>query len=324
MKKSTPLFSWRFPALTLLLIGLLLSSGTHAQLALSFKDMETDLGFEIGPSFFLGELGGNLGDGKRFIKDLNLPTTRYFAGISGAIYPASWLGIRANLNYGRLYGADRYTNGHDFDADWRRTRNLDFRTSIEEGTICLEIYPTDFFTLPFDYQPRIRPYAVAGFGFFHFNPQGTYKDPTTGQTTWVDLQPLHTEGEGWGPGYPPNYKLWSTNIPLGIGARFDVSDKVAVSGEVLDRILHTDYIDDVSTNFVNPALFYQHMPAAQAKIAAAMSNKSGLPYTDFSNRGDPTHDDAYFSFVVRLIIKFGNDDTWFGRASNQVRCPVRW
>jgi hypothetical protein len=330
MKKSSPLFSWRFPALTLFLIGLLLSSGTHAQLAISFKDMEKDLGIEVGPSFFLGDLGGNLGDGKRFVKDLNLPTTRYFIGLSGAIYPASWLGVRANLDYGRLYGSDALTTGGDFASKGRRERNLDFRTAIIEGMVSLEIYPTDFFTLPLDYQPRLRPYVVAGVGAFHFNPQGSYTN-AAGQTSWVDLRPLHTEGEGWGPGYPPEYSLWQMNIPLGIGARYDLSDRVAISGELLDRITHTDYIDDVSTSFVggdNPAaaqaLFNQHLSPANAALAFAMYNKSGLSTAAFSTRGDPTHDDSYFTFVIRVSIKFGNSDSWFGRASDQVRCPVRW
>jgi opacity protein-like surface antigen len=324
MKKSTPLFSWRFPALTLLILGSLLSFGAHAQLALSFKDMEKDLGFEIGPSFFLGDLGGNLGNGSRFVKDLNLPTTRYFLGISGAIYPASWLGLRANLNYGRLYGNDADETGNDFEAKGRRERNLDFRTAILEGTLVAEIYPTDFITMAMDYQPKLRPYAVGGIGVFHFNPQGSYVNPTTGQTTWVDLRPLHTEGEGWGPGYPPEYSLTKLNFPIGFGVRYDWSDNVAVSAELLDRITHTDYIDDVSGSFVDPALFAQHMPAAQAAIAAAMSNKSGLPISAFSTRGDPTHDDSYFTFTIRVSIKFGNSDSWFGRASTQVRCPVRW
>jgi hypothetical protein len=324
MKKSYSRFSWKFPAFSLLIISLLLSTGTHAQLALSFKDMEKDLGFEIGPSFFLGDLGGNLGDGKRFVKDLNLPTTRYFLGISGAIYPASWLGVRANLDYGRLYGSDALTTGGDFASKGRRERNLDFRTSIEEATLALEIYPTDFFTLPMDYQPRLRPYAVIGIGAFHFNPQGSYKDPVTGYSSWVDLRPLHTEGEGWGAGYPPEYSLWQMNFPLGIGVRYDWSDRVAISGELNDRITHTDYIDDVSTQFIDPSLYAQHLPPAQAAMAAAMENKSGLPITAFSTRGDPTHDDSYFTFVIRITVKFGNSDSWFGRANDQVRCPVRW
>jgi hypothetical protein len=324
MKKSYPLFGRIFPALTLFLFGMTLSCGIRAQLALSFKDMEKDLGFEVGPSFFLGDLGGNLGDGKRFIKDLNLPTTRYFLGFSGAIYPASWLGLRANLDYGRLYGNDAMTTGGDFASEGRRERNLDFRTAILEGMVSLEIYPTDFITLPLDYQPRLRPYFMAGVGFFHFNPQGTYKNPVTGQTSWVDLRPLHTEGEGFGPGYPPEYTLWQMNFPIGLGVRYDLNERWSVSGELCDRITHTDYIDDVSGQFVAPAVFQAHEPPALAAMSIAMSNKSGLPISDFSTRGDPTHDDAYFTFVVRVIYKFGNPDSWFGRASSEVRCPTRW
>ena len=324
MKKSYPLFGRIFPALTLFMFGLTLSCGIHAQLALSFKDMEKDLGFEVGPSFFLGDLGGNLGDGKRFVKDLNLPTTRYFLGLSGAIYPASWLGLRANLDYGRLYGSDAETTGGDFAAKGRRMRNLDFRTAILEGMVSLEIYPTDFITLPLDYQPRLRPYFMAGVGFFHFNPQGSYLNPATGQTSWVDLRPLHTEGEGFGPGYPPEYTLWQMNFPIGIGARYDLNERWSVSAELCDRITHTDYIDDVSGQFVAPSVFQAHESPSLAAMSIAMSNKSGLPISDFSTRGDPTHDDAYFTFVVRVIYKFGNPDSWFGRASSEVRCPTRW
>jgi hypothetical protein len=324
MKKSNPLFGWKLPALILFFVGLVISSDTKAQLAISFKDMEEDLGFEIGPSFFLGDLGGNLGNGKAFIKDLNLPTTRYFFGVSGAMYPASWLGIRANLNYGRLYGNDALTTGDDFASKGRRERNLDFKTSILEGMVTFELYPTDFFTLPMDYQPRLRPYVVLGIGFFHFNPKGSYLDSATGQTSWVALRPLHTEGEGFGPGFPQEYSLWQPNVPLGIGARYDLSDRLAVSGEILDRITFTDYIDDVHGNFIDPSLFYQHLSATEAPIAAEMANKSGLPNSAFSTRGDPTHNDSYFSFTIRLSIKFGGSDSWFGRASSEVRCPVRW
>jgi hypothetical protein len=323
MKKSIPLFSWRFPALILLFLGLLLSFGTHAQIALSFKDMEADLGFEAGPSFFLGDLGGNLGNGKRFVKDLNFPTTKYFLGVSGTLRPSSWLGIRANINWGQLYGNDANTTGEDFASKGRRERNLDFKTNILEGQLLFEIYPTDFFTLPMDYLPRLRPYAVFGVGMFHFNPKGSYTN-AAGQTSWIDLRPLRTEGEGFGPAYPAEYTLWQPNVPLGIGVRYDLSDNVAISGELLDRICFTDYIDDVSGNFIDPALYYEYLPPAQAALAATMQNKSGLPLSAFSTRGDPTHNDSYFTFTIRVSIKFGSEDSWLGRASSEVRCPVRW
>ena len=330
MKKSIPLFSWRFPALILLFIGLLISFGTHAQLALSFKDMETDLGLEIGPSFFLGDLGGNLGDGKRFVKDLNFPTTRYFIGVSGTIRPSSWLGIRGNINFGQLYGNDANTTGEDFASKGRRERNLDFRTNIFETQLLFEVYPGDFLTAAADYMPRLRPYAVFGIGMFHFNPQGSYTN-AAGQTTWVNLRPLHTEGEGFPPDaqngqvYPAEYTLWQPNIPLGIGVRYDLSDNVAISAELLDRITFTDYIDDVSGQFVQDTTqFYKYLPPATAAMAVKMANKSGLPISAFSTRGDPTHNDSYFTFVIRFTYKFGNSDSWFGRAASAVRCPVRW
>ena len=122
------------------------------------------------------------------------------------------------------------------------------------------------------------------------------------------------------------------NFPLGIGARYDLSDRVAISGELLDRITHTDYIDDVSGQFVggnNPAvaqaLFNQHLSPSNAALAFAMYNKSGLPISAFSTRGDPTHDDAYFTFVVRVIYKFGNPDSWFGKANDsEYAARYRW
>jgi hypothetical protein len=329
MKKSIPLFSWRFPALILFFLGLLISFGTHAQLALSFKDMETDLGFEIGPSFFLGDLGGNLGDGKRFVKDLNFPSTRYFLGVTGTMRPASWLGIRGGLNLGQLYGNDASTTGEDFASKGRRERNLDFRTNIFEAQLVFEFYPTDFL-IPGDDLPRLRPYVVGGVGIFHFNPQGSYTN-AAGQTTWVDLRPLHTEGEGFAPDaqdgqvYPAQYTLWQPNIPFGIGARYDLSDKVAISAELLDRFTFSDYIDDVSGQFVQDTTqFYKYLPPATAALAVKMANKSGLPITAFSTRGDPKDNDSYFTFTIRISIKFGSSDSWFGRASSEVRCPVRW
>ena len=328
MKKSIPLFSWRFPAIILLFVGLLLSFGTHAQLALSFKDMETELGVEFGPSFFLGDLGGNLGNGKKFVKDLNFPSTRYFLGVSGTMRPASWLGIRGNINFGQLYGNDANTTGNDFASEGRRERNLDFRTNIFETQLLFEFYPTDFL-IPGDDLPRFRPYVVGGVGIFHFNPQGSYTN-SAGQTTWVDLRPLHTEGEGFAPDvqdgqvYPAEYTLWQPNIPFGIGARYDLSDKLAISAEVLDRFTFTDYIDDVSGQFVQDTMqFYKYLPPTTAALAIKMANKSGLPISAFSTRGDPNNNDTYFTFTVRLIFKFG-EDSWYGRASSEVRCPVRW
>ncbi|TDX00966.1 hypothetical protein [Dinghuibacter silviterrae] len=305
--------------LAVLLVGLhpFLSD---AQAALSFKDAKTEIGIDAGPSFFLGDLGGNFKVRKGFVADLNFPSTRYFVGVNGLIYPSPWLGLRGSLNFGELYGNDAYSSSSD---DGRKIRNLDFRTTIWEAFVGLEAYPLDLIFPDDDVLP-IRPYFVAGVGVFHFNPQGTYRDPTTGQTTWIDLRPLHTEGEGFGPGFPKEYSLWQPNVPLGVGARMDLSDKVSLGGELLYRVVFTGYIDDVHNKYIDPSLFYQHMPAAEAAIAAAMANKSTEPWNWFTTRGDPNRTNAYFSLVLSLRVQLSDGGSWFERASAQTRCPTRW
>ena len=154
-------------------------------------------GISVGPMGFLGDLGGNYGKGTSFVKDYNLPTTQLSFGASVTAHPAEWLGIRLALNYGNVSGSDAKTTGKGGEEETRRNRNLDFRSAIVEGFLAAEIYPTVFLENdPTDVQGRLRPYGILGIGVFHFNPQGTYTDPN-GNTTWVDLRPLHTEGEGF-------------------------------------------------------------------------------------------------------------------------------
>ena len=322
MKKKNPVLVRISIIITLVTCGMYTPQSSEAQLSLSFRDMPYEIGFNAGPSFFLGDLGGTFGTGKGFIVDLNLPATRYFVGTTATIYPSSWLGLRGALNFGELYGNDAFSSSKD---DGRQIRNLDFRTHIFEGYAGLELYPFDLIFSNMDYEPRIRPYGVLGVGFFHFNPQGTYRNPATGQTSWIDLRPLHTEGEGWGPGFPAEYNLWQPNIPAGIGAKYDLSDDISISGELLYRFIFTGYVDDVHGQFVqDTSLFYQHLPASVAPVAIAMANKSAFPISHFSTRGDPDKTNAYFSVVVGISIKFGGPQSWFDRASSETRCPTRW
>ena len=47
-----------------------------------------EAGINVGPSFFLGDLGGNAGKGTRFIKDVNLQFTNIMKGVFIAAYPS--------------------------------------------------------------------------------------------------------------------------------------------------------------------------------------------------------------------------------------------
>ncbi|HLY69218.1 MAG TPA: hypothetical protein VKR53_05785 [Puia sp.] len=285
-------------------------------------------GLTAGPMVFLGDLGGHTGKGTTFIKDYNLPTTRLTVGAFIAAYPAEWLGFRLDLNYGGLAGNDQLITPKGGDEDTRKNRNLDFRTKIGEAFVAAEFYPTVFFeNEPTDVQGRLRPYALLGIGVFHFNPQGSYYDSTTHQTSWVDLRPLHTEGEGFAE-YPDRkeYSLTQINIPVGVGIKYYLNENINLSFEIIHRKTFTDYIDDVSTSYIDPALFSKYLPASEVPVAVEMANKSplrnvpGSGYGINGKRGDPTQNDAYFTAGFKLAIRLGagNGREW----RNSTRCPI--
>jgi hypothetical protein len=323
MKQSLHSLLWKCFFLATLLLALnipsysQLSSGTYYE-----------AGITVGPMGFLGDLGGNYGKGTAFLKDYNLKTTKLSYGISLSAYPAEWLGLRLALNLGSISGSDANTNVKGGEEVSRKNRNLNFRSNIQEAFIGGEIYPTVFLEEdPTDIQGRLRPYGILGVGIFHFNPQGTYTDPNTNQTMWVDLRPLHTEGEGF-PEYPnrKEYSLTQLNIPMGIGVKYFFNENVNISFEILHRKTFTDYIDDVSTTFVDPSLFYKYLPASTAAMADQMSNKSplrGVPNSSYNpgdKRGDPKQNDAYFTAGFKLGIRLGSGSERQWR--NSTRCPV--
>ena len=283
-------------------------------------------GITAGPMIFLGDLGGHFGPGSTFLKDYNMKATKMSYGVYLAAHPSELIGFRLALTYGKVEGADSYIEPKGGEEVARYNRNLDFRSDITEAYFATEIYPTVLLEdQPTDVVGRLRPYGVIGVGVFHFNPQGTYIDPNTGQTTWVYLRPLHTEGEGF-PEYPgrKEYSLTQINIPMGVGIKYYLSEQLNISFELLYRKTFTDYIDDVSTTYIDPSLFYAHLPAGEAQIAASIYNKSplrGVPgsaYNPGDKRGDPNQNDAYITAIFKIGYRFGVGREW----NNSTRCPL--
>ena len=278
------------------------------------SDAKWETGIATGPMVFMGDLGGNPGVGKPLLKDYNIPSTRYEIGAYITCYPQPWLGIRFMITHGELYGSDALTNAKNGEELSRKNRNLDFKSQLNEGLLMAEFMPTVFLEDdPGQFIGKIRPYGLLGIGVFHFNPQGSYTD-SLGNTSWQYLRPLHTEGEGFAE-YPGRkmYSLTQFTIPMGFGARYYMNDRFTVSAEVLHRKTFTHYIDDVSTTYIDPSLFYKYLPYGQAVIADNISNKSPMrsdpesPYQPGDKRGDSSRDNAYFSFNFMVGIRIGPD-----------------
>lgn len=322
MKKFLHSFPWK--CLLVSTAAFILFSPSYAQ---EDEKNNNEIGFVTGPMVFLGDLGGHAGKGTTFIKDYNMNTTKMSVGAYGALYPAQWLGFRLSANFGSVEGSDANIKPKGGDEDTRFERNLDFRSNIVEGTLMAEFYPTVFLEDdPDDITARLRPYGLLGVGVFHFNPQGTYRNPATGDTYWVDLRPLHTEGEGF-PEYPDRkeYSLTQLNIPMGAGIKYFFSETVNVSFEIVHRKLFTDYLDDVSKTYIDPSLFYKYLSPSQAAIAVAVSNKAPQGYNTpgyepGNKRGDPTQNDAYFTMQFKMGIRIGanSKSRWY----NSTHCPL--
>ncbi|MDE3213683.1 MAG: hypothetical protein KGM98_10655 [Bacteroidota bacterium] len=305
-------------------------SGTSQSLMFGNGPTQIEAGINVGPMFFLGDLGGHAGKGTPFLKDLNLPLTKVDKGLFVTVYPNSWFGLRFAVDFGKMDGFDSIINTKGVNELWRKQRNLDFRTNISEGYVAAEIYPIMFLNKEFDdFKPRFRPYGVIGIGLFHFNPQGSLT--TNGVTKWYYLKPLHTEGEGFAE-YPnrKNYALTQVNIPMGIGFKYFLSDRVNVGMEILYRKTFTDYIDDVSTTYIDPTLFYKYLSPQNAAIATAISDKTigivtpGVTrYSPGTQRGDPSQKDAYFSVGLKFAMRLGPifDNMYDRRVASHMRCP---
>ena len=287
-----------------------------------------ETGLNFGPTFFLGDLGGNKGKGTTFIKDVNLELTRMMKGAFFTIYPADWIGFRVAGQYTHVTGEDYTINSTGVHESWRKQRNLDFKSHMWEAYAAIELFPTMMFNKYDDYDPRLKPYGFVGIGLFHFNPQGSITN-SNGSKSWYKLHPLRTEGQGMTQ-YPDKkpYELTQLNIPMGFGIKYQLSERVNIGTELLYRKTFTDYIDDVSTTYVADSDFDAYFGAgsATAEIAKQVANKSQLVapgtripgYNAGDKRGTTGRKDSYYSLGLKVSIRLGSSN------NGTISCPIRF
>lgn len=318
----------------LLILTLLIFTGiskSYSQAFLFGEKVKWEVGLNFGPSFFLGDLGGNSGKGTNNLKDMNLQFTKLMKGAFITMYPKNWFGVRLAVDATYLEGNDAIINTTGINELWRKQRNLDFKTTVLEGYLAVEVFPTMLFPRQSEYEPRFRPYALAGVGVFHFNPKGSLTD-AAGNKTWYELHPLKLEGQGM-PEYPYSkpYKLTQINIPFGAGLKYFVSDRINVSAELLYRKTFTDYIDDVSQKYIDPTNYSKYLTPQEASLAYKLSDKSiGIIYPGMTRypagtqRGDTKDGDTYFSIVLKVGVRLGEiyESSFARRAAKQTRCPA--
>lgn len=226
---------------------------------------------------------------------------------------SSHFSLLSNLTYGRISAADGYSTQADL-----RARNLNFESVIKEWNVLFEYNLLDL------NEHRVTPYIFAGLAIFHFNP---YSYDTAGRMVY--LRPLSTEGEGL-PQYPNRkpYALTQLSIPFGGGIKFRVNDRVVLAYEIGMRKTFTDYLDDVSTTYVDQAtLLAARGPEAVEMAYRGNEVKGGAAYPpDGSIRGGSKWKDWYYMSGIRVTVAL-NDNKYGSPAHRRhngvLDCPKK-
>jgi hypothetical protein len=265
----------------------------------------------IGAANFLGDLGGANQIGTNGIRDLEVILTKPSISVTARYRKGRYWGYRAGFYWGQVSGYDYLTTER-----YRHNRNLHFKSHIFEFSAIGELYLTKeraghvykYKSLKGWRHIDIQTYFFGGVGGFYFDPKGSYYG------TWLSLQPLGTEGQGVKPGMK-KYSRVSVCIPLGIGFKYSLDRRWGIGIEYGLRKTFTDYIDDVSTVYYDPA----EIAAANGSLGAAAvffanpsqneitaANNDGInPTAIGQQRGDATDNDSYMFVHVTVNYKIG-------------------
>jgi hypothetical protein len=207
-----------------------------------------------------------------------------------------YLTFKGTAIYGKIQGADK-----NFSNDpYRTRRNLSFKSDIIEFSVQAEWNIRGYEQTKTSY--GWSPYLFAGVSVFRFNPKAQFHyqsymmDPTlqAQDGEWIELQPLGTEGQETTKfNDKRRYSLTQLSIPLGIGAKWQLDDYWAFGLEFGVRKTFTDYLDDVSSIYVDNII----VGGASGPMAVALKDRSmevgQTPFENNDPRGNPATKDWY-------------------------------
>ncbi|MBR9861439.1 outer membrane beta-barrel protein [bacterium] len=293
MKKVFQRFS-----LIIILIGL----GQQSYAQRWFSSSSLEFGIIVGASHYAGDLTQQYLETRGLKPSVGL-ITRYNAT------PA--LTFRLSGQWGGLEGDDTWYDTEEGE----NPRNLYFKSVLWDFTGALEI---NLNQLDQRQESGVIPYVFVGASVFKYNPMAQFiYDPSSPHLSrpgsayanlqdrdgdWVELQPLSTEGQETTEfNERKRYNLTQVAIPLGLGFKFKLNSKWTLGIEYGARITFTDYLDDVSSSYVEPV----RLESAYGPMSAAMADRSPTLHEEGAIRGEEANNDKYgilgLTFTYRII-----------------------
>ena len=268
-----------------------------------------DFGYEYGFSSYFGDLS-SFSDFPRTNK--TSVSKGYYLGYGnrlGTIY--------LNYTVAEIHAADSNSLNQDVID-----RNLSFRSPIMELGLTAEFNIMSLLSDHYGYT-KWQLLAISGVNVFQFNPYTVYQDQK------VSLQPLGTEGQGTSL-YPDRekYSLTQISIPLGLAVKYELNNKLWLGVGTKIRMTFTDYLDDVSTSYVDP----ESLIAENGVLAAQLAFRgdelgSSNAVTIGDARGDATTNDWYMTTYVTIGLRFKEDKIYRKRRARSKKnssnsCPT--
>jgi hypothetical protein len=246
----------------------------------------------------MGDLGGSNFVGSRGIWDYDFRANRLAGGFGATLYTGRSISIGVNTLFTRLAGNDAYSK-----QDTQVQRNLSVRTDLIEADLLIEYRP---FSRSKGFN---RFYIYGGIGGMYYQPKAKLNDD------WYKLRSLGTEGQLLDDGNGP-YKELEVVIPYGLGYKFRVGKSISLILDLGFRKTFTDYLDDVSTVYADPAA----LAAESGSEASALADRSTPLSVTGSPRGNPDKNDSYHVLSLKLEYILGGKS---GDGCNYNRNPPK-
>ncbi len=262
-----------------------------------------EIGGVFGGSNYVGDINSSFNSNKenaqwnQFESSFDFYNVNFMWGVMARYnFNPRWV-LNTSFCLTRLEGMDSYFNN---------PRNLSFFTDLKEFSVVVEFNFLDYKTGSSNH--RIAPYIFAGLAGFHFNPKTDIVNPITQNLETIELRPLNTEGQGM-PGYKETYSNYSLAIPFGLGLKLSLSEYVSVGLQWGFRKTFTDYIDDISTRYVDHGTMINwagELGAAAADRTNELPGKEGYYNEHNLSRGNEKNKDWYNFFGITITTRLSN------------------
>src|SRR5436190_4536156 len=242
-----------------------------------------------------GEFGIGIG-GAHYFGDLNTRARINRIKPAATVFFRKTFGNYISARVGASFAQVGYSDIYNTHNEYMYRRNLSFNSNVWE--LALQGDFNFFRFLPGEPQYNFTPYVTIGLGVFSYDPYAYLKGEK------IFLRPLGTEGQG--SSQYPSRKQYSTMgicFPIGAGVKYAINDRINIAFEILHRITTTDYLDDVSTTYVDLSIFPPN-PDGSTSQAALLSDRSyetGEPIgIDGRQRGNSKQKDQYLTAMFHI------------------------